>query len=218
MTTPLITRRALGPMALGALSLALLPRIVRAAAGPPPDRAEAIADAEGWINKVTTLKARFLQAAQSGETSEGTLYLSRPGNLRLDYDPPSPIQVIANQGNLVYYDSKLQQVSYVDLDSTLAGVLISSSVRLDQGKLRVVKTGGSPGVSDITVTRRDDPRQGQITLTFTTTPYTLRQWVVLDAQGATTTVSLYDPQLGVAIDPQTFVFNDPRGGQRNQRK
>lgn len=199
----------LAGLAAAATMVALAPA-PRAAEPSAADRAALIARAEAWLNGIGTLKARFLQAAQDGEVSEGTLYLSRPGNLRLDYDPPSPVQVYARDGALVYYDSKLKQVSYVDLDSTLAGVLISSQVKLDSGRLRVVRVGQSPGVLSVTVTRRDDPRQGQITLDFTQAPFALRQWQVVDAQGATTSVSLYEPQVGVTLDDRLFQFVDPR--------
>ncbi len=175
-----------------------------------PGDANIVAQADAYLDQVATLKAHFLQVAQDGSTAEGTLYLSRPGRMRLDYDPPTPILVVASGGTLVYYDAKLGQVSYVDLDSTLAGVLVQPQVHLDQGALKVESVVRQPGVVYITVDKRDDPRSGRITLVFSESPLQLRQWKVVDAQGQTTTVSLYDAETGIRLADDLFEFHDPR--------
>ena len=50
--------------------------------------AAAIARVERYLNGMTTLKADFLQVAHDGSVGEGTLFISRPGKLRLEYAPP----------------------------------------------------------------------------------------------------------------------------------
>lgn len=199
-------RRHLGAVLLAAA--AALPAFP-AAAWSPADSA-VIAQADAYLNQVTTLKAHFLQAAQNGDTAEGTVYLSRPGKLRLEYEPPSPILVVSDGDTLYYYDKKLGQVSRIGLDDTLAGVLVAPQVHLDGGDLKVTAVTHQPGIVNITVTKRSDPRQGQITLVFTEKPFQLRQWRVVDQQGQTTTVSLFDPEAGVALNDDLFHFHDPK--------
>ena len=191
-----------------AFLLALLP-VTAAHAFSAADQAE-IDKAETYLNQISTLKAHFLQANPNGDTNEGTVYLSRPGRLRLEYDPPSPILVVTHGSFLVYYDKDLQQTSYVDVDSTPAGVLVKPKVQLNAGELTVSRVSHNPGVVNITVTKRDDPRQGNITLTFTEKPFQLRQWKVLDQQGQVTTVSLFDASSGQSLDNALFEFNDPK--------
>src|SRR5208283_1591511 len=120
-----------------------------------------------YLNTIKTLKARFTQIAPSGDSIDGTIYLSRPGRMRLDYDPPSPIMVMANGNFLIYYDKQLKQVSYLDLESSIAGVLVRDRVQLDGEDLKLLKVSHAPGLTNITVTHRTDPSQGQITLVFT---------------------------------------------------
>ena len=175
----------------------------------PEDR-QAVSQAEAYFNQIHTLKARFDQEAANGGESEGTLYLDRPGKLRLEYAPPTPILVVADGNDLVYYDSKLQQVSYVGLDDTMAGVLVRPEVRLDEGDLEVTKVAHHAGQVLITVDKRKAPSQGRITLVFTEKPFQLRQWQVVDAQGAITNVTLYDAQVGLPLDAELFHFRDPR--------
>jgi outer membrane lipoprotein-sorting protein len=161
------------------------------------------------LNSVATLKAHFMQVSPDGSTTDGTVYLSRPGKLRLDYEPPSPIQVIADGNFLIYYDKQLKQVSYLGLDSSPAGVLVRAKVKLSGGDLKVTKVAHQPGVLQVTIIRADDPGQGSITLVFTQSPFQLRQWQVTDPQGQITTVSLFDAELGVALDKEMFYFKDP---------
>lgn len=183
-----------------------------AMAGVTEDKAD-IDRAEQYLNTIRTLKARFTQIAPTGESIEGSVYLSRPGKMRFDYDPPSPIQVMANGSFLIYYDKQLKQVSYIDLESSIAGVLVRDQVQLNGPDLKLLKIGHAPGLLDITVAQRKDPSQGQITLIFTERPFALRQWKVIDAQNQLTSVSLYQPQTGIPLDPELFHFVDPNTAQ-----
>jgi outer membrane lipoprotein-sorting protein len=202
-------RRVVFAAALLCLALAGMPAV---AAGPTSSDQADIEKAEAYLNGVTTLKAHFLQVSPDGGTTEGTVYLSRPGRLRLDYDPPSPIEVVADGNFLIYYDKQLKQVSYVGLESTPAGVLVRPKVKLDADDLKVTKVGHPPGILTVTVIKAAEAAQGRITLVFTESPFQLRQWQVTDAQGQVTTVSLFDAQTGLALDKDLFFFKDPKFG------
>lgn len=199
-------RRSLFTVALVAVTAVAAPAF---AAVSDADQA-IIKQANAYLDQVHTLKAHFVQNAADGSQSEGTIYLDRPGKLRLDYDPPSPIQVITKDNTLVYYDKSLQQVSYVDIDSTLAGVLVQPHVDLNGKDLEAIGVVHQPGTDRITVIKRGDPSQGKITLVFTEKPFELRQWQVVDPQGQITQVTLYDAQSGLSFDQELFVFHDPR--------
>lgn len=166
--------------------------------------------AEQYLNQITTLKARFLQVAGNGATAEGVAYLSRPGRLRLDYLPPSPIQVYANGEMLVYYDKQLQQTSYVDIDQTPAGVLVRPHIRLAGGDIAVTDVRHGRGTLELDMVRARDPGAGSLTLIFEERPFALKQWRVRDPQGHVTTVSLFDAQTGLRLDPDLFRFVDPQ--------
>jgi len=192
---------------LPALLLAACLAVPAFAAGPQ-DKAD-IQEAEAYLNAVTSLKARFLQVSGTGGQAEGTAYLSRPGKMRLQYDPPSPLLVVADGSFLIVNDKTLDNPSYIPLGSTPAGVLVRPNVQLDGKDLRVIRVSHQPGVVAITVVSADDPAQGSLTLIFSERPFALRQWRVLDAQGQLTTVSLYDVQTGLPLDPKLFEFQNP---------
>lgn len=197
-----------------AASLALL--VTAAPAAEPKrlplsaqDKAD-VARAEEYLNGVTTLKARFLQVAPNGSSAEGDAYLSRPGRMRLQYDPPSPLLVVADGTFLIVHDSQLGEPSYIPLGSTPAGILVRDGVKLDGGDVAVTRVVRLPGVVRISMVEADDPAAGEITLVFSDKPFALRQWQVKDAQHQVTTVSLFQAQSGLSLDSRLFEFKNPK--------
>jgi outer membrane lipoprotein-sorting protein len=203
-------------MSLLALFAAALLAASPAYAGPKAKPAalsdsqkDSVAKAEAYLNDIRTLKARFLQSAPDGGIAEGTFYLSRPGKLRLEYDPPTPLLIIGAYQLLVYHDTQLKQTTQVPIGSTPAGVLVQPKINLQGADLTVTGFSDREGLDRITIVQTDDPQAGSITLIFTREPYQLRQWIVKDPQGQMTTITLSDARSGLAIDPKLFVFNDP---------
>jgi outer membrane lipoprotein-sorting protein len=196
---------ALTPLAVPFDPAEAAPRRVQLSA---QDRAD-IARAEDYLNSVTTLKARFLQVSANGGHAEGTAYLSRPGKMRLQYDPPSPMLVVADGTFLIVHDKELGEPSYIPLGSTPAGILVRDNVKLDGKDVQVTRVQRLPGVLNISMVEADDAGQGELTLVFSEAPFALRQWRVVDAQGAVTTVSLYESQAGLKLDPKLFQFVNP---------
>ena len=162
------------------------------------------------MNAITTLKAHFQQFSPNGNIAEGTAYFWRPGRMRLQYDPPSPLLVVADGTFLIVHDRELDAPSYLPLDSTPAGVLVRENVELNGKDLAVTGITRAPGVLNISVVERDDSGQGELTLVFTERPFALRQWRVLDGQGNLTTVSLSEMQTGLPLDRKLFEFKDPK--------
>ncbi len=169
----------------------------------------AVARIEAYLNSFATLKAHFLQIAQDGAQAEGTAYLSRPGHLRLQYDPPSPLLVVANGTFLIVYDKSMGNPSYIPLNSTPAGILVRRHIALDGKDLAITKISRNPGVISVTLVQTSDPGNGSLTLVFSTRPLQLRQWRVVDGEGKETTVSLYNVETGLPLKPKLFEFVDP---------
>ncbi len=163
---------------------------------------------ERYINNISTLKAKFLQVAPNGETNEGYIYLSRPGRLRVEYAPPSPILIIGNGHWLIYHDSDLEQTSYESLSDNLAGVLVAKNVKFS-GKITVTGLKRSRGVIRIMMVMTEDPEAGSLTLTLANNPMKLRQWSVTDPNGQVTQVALFNHNFGVKLDDKLFEFTEP---------
>jgi outer membrane lipoprotein-sorting protein len=172
------------------------------------DRAD-LGRIEGYLNGLRTLKARFLQIAPDGATSEGNAWIERPGRMRFEYDPPSPFLLVAGGGNGMFFDKNLNQVSHFPLSQTPLGILLSDNLKLG-GDVTVTAITRMPGQIQVTLVRTKSPGDGSITLVFADNPLLLRQWVVLDAQQRETRVSLFNMALGGRFDRKLFETADPR--------
>jgi outer membrane lipoprotein-sorting protein len=158
---------------------------------------------EAYLNDLGTLKSRFLQASSRGNYAEGTFYLSRPGKMRIEYDPPIKFLIVADGTWLMYLDKELDQLTHLPLGSTPADILIEDNISFLTGDLVVTKIERTPGVLSVTLIRKDEDG-GQLTLIFADKPLELKKWIVVDAQGVKTSVSLLSSERDVSIDPKLF--------------
>ncbi len=177
----------------------LLPAAVHAQA---PAAATLTPADRGWVERVqdtldriTTLKAQFLQIAPDGRSSRGTVWLDRPGRMRFQYDKPSPLLLVANDGKLVFNDSQLKQTTVIPLAKTPLGLLLRPHVTLS-GDVAITGFRHSGGQVQLTLVRTATPGDGSLTLIFSDQPLALRSWSVIDAEGRQTRVDLYDVVLG----------------------
>jgi outer membrane lipoprotein-sorting protein len=171
---------------------------------------------QAYLNGLKTLKARFLQLAPNGATSRGTAWLERPGRMRFQYDPPSPLLLVAGHGLVVFHDSQLNQTSNIPVGQTPLGILLRDDVSFG-GDVTVSGVQRQPGMVQVTLFQTARPGDGTLTLNFADTPLALRQWTVLDAQRHETRVSLYDVTTGGTFDQSLFTFVDPRFYQNNDQ-
>jgi outer membrane lipoprotein-sorting protein len=168
-----------------------------------------LARAEAWMNRLTSLKARFLQIAQNGAASEGTGWIVRPGRMRFEYDPPDPLLLVASHGQFFYFDRQLKQATTLPLGATPLGILLREDLRFS-GEITVSRVERAGGLLRISLFRTGKPAEGQLTLVFAQDPMELRQWAVVDAQGQETRVTLSQPEYGGRFPSLLFDFNDPR--------
>lgn len=177
---------------------------------------EVVQRVEDYLNAIGTLQARFLQISHDGHYAEGKVSIARPGRMRLDYDPPTQIEIVTQGRFLVYHDKRLEQVTHIPLSAKPAGILLAEKIDLTSGETvavtNVVRQGG---VIELSMVQADDPDAGTLTVVFTERPFSLRQWRVVDPQGRETTVTLQDMRTDVALDSSLFRFVDPRRFQNN---
>ena len=201
------------------LAVATMPfaALARAAAPPtavamtPQDAAD-LRRISAYLNGIQTMTARFRQHS-SGGGAGGSLWLARPGRMRFEYDPPSPILLIADRFYVYYVDKQLAEMSKVGLKSTPAWFLLREPITFDDLVVTWLERGAN-GLG-VTVVDPAEPDNGSLTMLFTNQP-ALRQWTIVDQQRKITTVSISDVQFGVALDPELFVYRDPFAAGRRQ--
>jgi outer membrane lipoprotein-sorting protein len=202
-----LSRRAVITTAPALIALSLLPAHARAALSAA-DGAD-LKRVQEYLNGIRTLKSRFEQISGDGGIAAGTIYLSRPGHMRVEYDPPVPILLVATGGRIWYYDKSLEEISFFALKDTPAWFLLQDNVTFGD-ELTVRNLQRDPGVLRVTVTETKNPDLGNATLVLSDHPMELRKWHLVDAQQKAVTVTLDDPHYGAPLDPSLFYWTDPR--------
>ena len=167
-----------------------------------------------YLNGIKTAQAKFTQIADDGTVSTGTLYISRPGRMRFEYDPPNRSFVIADHGSVGIFDAKGDpQPEQYPLNKTPLSIILAPNVNLGQANMVTGHREDGPS----TIVKAQDPKNpeyGYIELVFTGNPTQLRQWVVHDDGGGATTVVLGDMKTGVRLASRLFEFGDGRRIER----
>jgi outer membrane lipoprotein-sorting protein len=113
--------------------------------------------------------------------------------------------MLADAAYVFYWDKELQQTSKVELRSTPAWFILRDPISFGPDVI-VTRFERSGSTARVTVVEAAQPNAGSLSMVFTENPLTLRQWSVVDQQGKTTTVSLSEAQLGMALDPRLFQY------------
>jgi outer membrane lipoprotein-sorting protein len=177
------------------------------------ENADTIKRIEEYLTGLTTIASEFTQAAPDGSLAAGKFFLQRPGKMRWQYNPPTPILMIATGSEMIFYDFELEQVSHIPLDNSLVSFLARPHITFD-GDVGITYFSNEASAIRIQVAQRKKPSEGKLQLEFSDKPLTLRSMVVTDATGQVTSVALTDAKFGAKIDPALFVFKDPRKKRR----
>jgi outer membrane lipoprotein-sorting protein len=180
---------------------------VDAAPGPTPligdDQTKAVERVNAYFNGINSLQGKFDQVDSQGKHASGRFYVQRPGKLRFDYAPPSPLRIVADGHYLAIEDSDLKTIEKYPLESTPFRLLLGDAVDLARDA-RILGVERDEGTLAITLSDKTGDAAGQMKLFFDTSSgnLQLKQWIVTDAQGLATKVALdsVEPGRKVAAD------------------
>ena len=158
------------------------------------------------LNSSKTVKARFLQVSSNGEYAEGQIFIQRPGRLRLVYDAPNTLLVIADGKHISFIDRKIDTATTLNLSMTPADLILRESIGFFGKEVIVTSFDQTPGVVRIGLLNANEPDAGSIELVFSVLPTELRKWAITDAQGIKTTVSLLGPAFNITLNPKLFDY------------
>jgi outer membrane lipoprotein-sorting protein len=198
-----------------ALLVAISAPLFMGPGAPPPSRQIQLSPSDAaeldrlsaYLNGISTLKGGFLQIGPNGEESEGTFYISKPGRMRFEYDPPTPTLLVADGRTVAVANTRLNTIDRYPLSDTPLGVILSNDVDVRHDP-RLVSVQHQSG--EIVLNLRSAPTRARadIALVFSEPEFELRQWTVIDNQGLSTTVALRDLQPGKTLAPSLFILPD----------
>ncbi|MBC6408385.1 MAG: outer membrane lipoprotein carrier protein LolA [Rhodobacteraceae bacterium] len=133
-----------------------------------------------YLNSLTTVQTSFLQTNDDGSESTGRLYIKRPGRLRLEYDPPVPVLVLASAHTLAIFDDKSNEPPQTyPLGQTPLSLILQETVDLERTALITGHTQEGT-TTRVILQDRANPEHGSLHLWFAHDPIALREWVVVN--------------------------------------
>lgn len=160
---------------------------------------------EDALNQITTFKASFMQQSDDGTYASGTFYLSRPGNIRWEYNKPTPILIVGQKSLIAYYDAQLDEVSYMHLEDALASFLTYEHIDL-RHTLKVISMERVQGILRIQLMPVNAQTQGKVTLVFEDKTMILKGLEVIDTIGKHTSIAFSNIEQAIPMDSGLFVY------------
>jgi outer membrane lipoprotein-sorting protein len=181
---------------------------VETANAPTPligaEQAEAVKTINDYFNSIINLQGRFEQVDPSNKRTSGRFYVLRPGKIRFDYAPPSALRIVADGYSLAIEDSDLKTVEKYPIKSTPFRLLLADDVDLGRDA-RIVGVEREEGGLAISLEDKGGDTGGRIKLYFMTdSGLELKEWMITDAQGLTTKVTVNNIVAGRKVPDDFF--------------
>ncbi len=162
------------------------------------------AKVSAYLSSLQTLVGNFVQVGPDGSKTQGDFYIQKPGKVRFEYDPPNPVDIIADGSSLVVRDRKLATQDVYPLSQTPLRFLLSDRIDLMKDTNVVSVTADDLYISVTIEEKQALIGTSRLMLMVGAKDGQLKQWTVTDPQGYDTTVAVYNLDSTKKIDPSLF--------------
>ena len=169
-----------------------------------------------YLDGIHTMRARFTRTSTSGGLATGKIYLHRPGLIRVEYEPPVPVLLVADGYWVSYYDTELDQLGQIPISRTPICFLLQDTIDFTSATT-VTRIERSPGALRVSLYQTEHPDAGSASLTFADDPLQLKRWTIKDSQGNQVEIALQGAVFGGELSNDLFATPRIRRPQHGQR-
>ncbi|QHI95680.1 outer membrane lipoprotein carrier protein LolA [Aristophania vespae] len=162
---------------------------------------------ETYLNNLHSLEASFAQNGLGSNQQGDGHFVYVPGALRMDYEIPAGLLVLAHDEKLMMIDSKSEAVTQLSLKKNPLGYLLRHPLNFNENvEVSDVRYGSD--TVQISLAQADNPSQGLLTLQFSDVRGKLSLVGIrgTDAQHRHFGLSLYDVHENVPVSKEIFTF------------
>jgi outer membrane lipoprotein-sorting protein len=160
-----------------------------------------------YLSSVQTLVGDFVQIGPDGRRVDGIFSIQKPGKVRFRYNPPSPIDIIADGSSVVVRDRSLETSDYYPLSQTPLRYLLADRIDLLRDTSVVSVSADDTFITVVVEEAQIMVGTNRLMMMFDAKTSVLKQWTVTDPQGLDTTVAVYNLDTAKKPDPNLFVIN-----------
>ena len=188
------------------------PPVAATTAFSPAQRAQ-VDKVSAYLSSVQQLVGNFVQVGPDGGRVKGEFYIQKPGRVRFEYDPPSPIEIVADGQSVVVRDRRLATQDLYPLSQTPLRFLLSDRIDLLRDTNVVGVRADDAYVTIIIEERQPVIGTSRLMMMVGAKDYQLKQWTVTDPQGYDTTVAVSNLDSTKRPDPGLFKIDYTRYAQ-----
>lgn len=158
---------------------------------------------ERTLNRIQTARGDFMQVGTTGGITRGKFYLSRPGKIKFEYLPPTPILLVSDGLFVAQIDTKLETSTHIPLKKTPLYLFLKDSVSLRRDA-QILSVNRADDRVTMRVRERDSDNPHTLHLIFNVEPFYLLGWQIEMASGETSTLWLENPEYNIPLDSNLF--------------
>jgi outer membrane lipoprotein-sorting protein len=160
-----------------------------------------------YLSSVQTMVGNFVQVGPDGRRVDGSFSIQKPGKVRFQYNPPSPIDIIADGSSVVVRDRSLETTDFYPLSQTPLRYLLADHIDLLRDTDVLSVSADDTFVTVVIEETQVMTGTNRLMIMFDAKSLQLKQWTVTDPQGLDTTVAVYNLDAAKKPDPNLFVIN-----------
>jgi outer membrane lipoprotein-sorting protein len=156
------------------------------------------------------LNGTFVQVGPDGARTKGEFHIQKPGKVRFEYEPPTPIEIVADGQSVVVRDRRLATQDLYPLSQTPLRFLLSERIDLLKDT-NVVEVRADDMYVTVTIEEKQAViGTSRLMMMVGAKDFQLKQWTVTDPQGFDTTVAVSNLDSSKRPDPGLFKIDYTR--------
>ncbi|MEE4238325.1 MAG: outer membrane lipoprotein carrier protein LolA [Anderseniella sp.] len=171
----------------------------------------ALTQLNAYLNEIRNLSGEFTQTSPRGQVASGIFYIAKPGKMRFEYAPPSPLLVVSDGNWVTVKNTQRKSDDQYPLSTTPLKLVLADQVNLFEQAV-ILNVEHTETLSAITMQEKGQLVAGQLTMVFDRANNELVQWIIVDGKGQRTSVELSNIDKTAEPNPKLFVVQRSRAG------
>ena len=163
-----------------------------------------LVELSNYFNTFDTFQAEFHQFSDDGSEASGVILIKKPGRLRIDYERPEDLLILASGGQLAIFDPKGDpEPTSFPLNVTPFSIVLKSQINL-VGSSNILSHDYNQGETSLSLYDPKYPERGHIQLIFSGETPILDRWLIQDESGSITLMTIERHQENIALGEKQF--------------
>ena len=157
-----------------------------------------------YFNKLDTFQADFRQFYDDGSEANGVILIKKPGRLRIDYEEPEELLILASGGRLAIFDPKgdPEPISF-PLRVTPFSIILKKEINFLESP-NILSHNYYQGETSLSLYDPNHPERGHIELIFSGKTPVLDRLIIQDESGGINLMSIERYQKNIPLGAIQF--------------